>query len=216
MLRKRTRERLTDFGAGPDGKVTYLGEHVRYVGTVPLRRVVGQLWVATAVAAVATLVPGFLPVKGLSGTLVVTAAFVMQFVALVMVVWGLARLSAQGPRMRLYVREETADALPRRALAGLVAAGVAAVGEVVLLAMGAVPLAAYEVVFLAAEVIVALALLALRAACGQFAWEEEPAQKPRKRKSPKPAAADKGDKGTAAAAKDARGEKDLPPADSAR
>ena len=199
MLRKRTRERLTDFGEGPDGKLTYLGEHVRYVGTAPLGRVVSQLWVATVVAAAATLVPGFLPVKGLAGTLVVTAAFVMQFIALVMVVWGLARLSAQGPRMRLYVREETADALPRRALAGIVAAAVATVGEVVLLAMGSVPLAAYEVVFLASEVIVMAALLALRGACGQFAWEEEPAQKSRKAKK------------AGNAAKDAAGEKNLPP-----
>ena len=207
MLRKRTRERLTDFGAGPDGKVAYLGEHVVYAGAAPLRRVVSQLWVATVVAVAATLVPGFLPVRGLAGTLVVTVAFVMQFIGLVMVVWGLARLSAQGPRMRLYVREETADALPRRALAALVAAAVAAVGEVVLLAMGTVPLAAYEVVFLACEVVVVSALLALRAACGQFVWEEEPAKRPKKTRRAKEPGAD-----AQTASKGAPGEKDLPPA----
>lgn len=170
-MRKRTRERLSDFGPDENGKLAYKGEHVRHVGEVPLRALVTRLWVAAAVAVVAALVPGFLPVAGLSGTLIVTFAYVVQVVALVSVVWALARLSAAGERVRVYVREETADALGTRSLVGVVAAAVAAVGEVFLLVTGSLPVAPLELVFLAAEAAFVAALLALRATASRFSWE---------------------------------------------
>lgn len=172
-MRKRTRERLSDFGPDEDGKLSYQGEHVRHVGEVPFRTLVTRLWVAAAVAVAAVLVPGFLPVAGLSGTLVVTFAYVVEVVALVSVVWALARLSAAGERVRVYVREETADALGARSVIGVVAAAVAVVGELFLLVTGSVQLAPLELVFLAAEAAFVAALLVLRATAAHFVWESD-------------------------------------------
>ncbi len=175
MMRKRTRERLSDFGEGPDGKIEYQGATCRYVSDVPLPKVRVRLWAQVCLGLVAAVAPGFMPVAGLVGTIVTVVAYVAQLVAMVTVVWALARLTAvkASEPVRVYVREETADAIPRRAL---VAAGIAllvALSEVSTLIMG-LPLSPFELAFLACEAICMVCLVQVRKSCELMSWQEEP------------------------------------------
>ena len=54
-MRKKARERLKDFGPDDNGKMAYLGDHVRLTEGQDRRRLVTTLWVACGVATLAVL-----------------------------------------------------------------------------------------------------------------------------------------------------------------
>ena len=90
---------------------------------------------------------------------------------MVAVLWGMGRFSVAGERVRVYVRDETVGALPRRCVVAAALGLVAAVGEVVLLATGGSAPAAADFAFLACEAVSVVALVTLRRACLDTAWE---------------------------------------------
>ncbi|MBM6775090.1 hypothetical protein [Olsenella profusa] len=174
-MRKKERERLKDFQRGEDGHYVYAGDHVRLVGA-DRRRLLAVLWGSCGVALLASAVAGVANPGGLSGCPYVVMPYMCQLVALVSVVWGLGRLTvalrdAAGGRVRAYVRDETAGALPLRSAIAIGCALVAAVGEVVFLATGGTAVAPAEIALLACEVVVVVALVALRAAVRTAEWE---------------------------------------------
>ena len=173
-MRKKERERLKDFGEDENGKISYLGDYVRLVGEIGRTRLLGTLWGAFAVAAVATLVPGVLNPAGLSGCPYVVMPYMLQVVALVSAVWALGRLTVAlraGERVRVYVRDETVGALPARSVVAIVLTLVCAVGEVVYLTLSALSWGAAEVALLACEAVAIIALVVIRRAAKASAWE---------------------------------------------
>ena len=170
-MRKKARERLKDFGPDDNGKMAYLGDHVRLTGGQDRRRLIATLWVTCGVAAAAVLGASFANPVSLVGCPYVVMPYIGQFVALVAVLWGMGRLTVSGERMRVYVRDETVGALPRRAVVGIAFGLVAAVGEIVyLFVVGSAPGAA-DIGFLACEVVSVVALVALRQTCLATEWE---------------------------------------------
>lgn len=170
-MRKKERERLKDFGPDDNGKMSYLGDHVRLADGHDRGCLLRTLWVACGVAVAAVVGASLANPAGLSGCPYVVLPYMCQFVALVWVLWGMGRLSVAGERVRVYVRDETVGALPLRCVVAAALGLVAAVGEVVFIATsGAVPAAA-DFAFLACEVVAVAALVALRRACLGTAWE---------------------------------------------
>ena len=170
-MRKKARERLKDFGPDDNGKMSYLGDHVRLVEGQDRRRLVTTLWVACGVATLAVLGASLANPGGLSGCPYVVAPYIGQFVAMVSVLWGMGRLSVAGERVRVYVRDETFGALPRRAVVAAALGLAAVVGEIVLLAVSGAAPGAAEIVFLSCEAVSVVALVALRQACLVTEWE---------------------------------------------
>ena len=170
-MRKKARERLKDFGPDDNGKMSYLGDHVRLVEGQDRRRLVTTLWVTCGVATLAVLGASLANPGGLSGCPYVVAPYIGQFVAMVSVLWGMGRLSVAGERVRVYVRDETFGALPRRAVVAAALGLAAVVGEIVLLAVSGVAPGAAEIVFLACEAVSVVALVALRQTCLATEWE---------------------------------------------
>lgn len=170
-MRKKARERLKDFGPDDNGKMAYLGDHVRLAGGQDRRRLVVTLWAACGAATLAVLGASLANPAGLSGCPYVVLPYMLQFVALVWVLWGMGRLSVAGERVRAYVRDETVGALPLRCVVAAALGLVAAAGEVVLLATSGTAPAAADFAFLACEVVAVAALVALRRACLDTAWE---------------------------------------------
>lgn len=170
-MRKKARERLKDFGPDDNGKMSYLGDHVRLVEGQDRRRLVTTLWVACGVATLAVLGASLANPAGLSGCPYVVVPYMCQFVALVSVIWGMGRLSVAGERVRVYVRDETFGALPRRAVIAAALGLVAVVGEIVLLAVSGAAPGVAEIVFLSCEAVSVVALVALRQACLATEWE---------------------------------------------
>ena len=117
-MRKKARERLKDFGPDDNGKMAYLGDHVRLADGHDRGRLLRSLWVACGVAVIALLAASLANPAGLSGCPYVVMPYMLQFVALVWVLWGMGRLSVAGARVRVYVRDETVGALPRRSPLG--------------------------------------------------------------------------------------------------
>lgn len=170
-LRKKERERLKDFGRDESGKIAYLGDHVRLAAGHDRRRLLATLWAACGAGALAVVGASFANPAGLSGCPYVVLPYMAQFVAVVWVVWGLGRLTAAGERVRVYVRDETVGALPRRCVVAAALGLAAAVGETVLLAVsGAAPVAA-DVAFLACEAVSVAAFVVARRTCLATAWE---------------------------------------------
>lgn len=170
-MRKKARERLKDFGTDENGKLAYLGEHVRLADGQDRRRIVTTLWAACGVATLAVLGASLANPGGLSGCPYVVLPYMCQFVAMVSVVWGMGRLSVTGERMRAYVRDETFGALPRRSVAAAALGLAAVVGEVVLLIVSSAAPGVPELAFLACEAVSVVALVALRQACLATEWE---------------------------------------------
>lgn len=170
-MRKKRRERLSEFGTDERGKLAYLGEHVRLASGTDRRALIAALWVPFAVAAVATVVPAALNPRGFAGCPYVLLPYVAQLMLLVSVAWALARFTVAGERVRAYVRDETAGSLPGRCAAGAVCALVTFVGEVVLLALTAEAPGPVELVLFVGELASAAALLALRRSAAAIAWE---------------------------------------------
>lgn len=170
-MRKRERERLRDFGRDESGRMSYLGDHVRLAEGHDRRRLLRALWAALAVAALAVVGAALVNPAGLSGYPFVVLPYMLQFVVLVWVAWGVGRLSVAGERVRVYVRDETVGALPMRCVAAAALGLVSAAGEVVLLATSGVAPAAAEFAFLACEVVALVALVTLRRVCLSTAWE---------------------------------------------
>ena len=170
-MRKKQRERPSDFGRDESGKIAYLGDHVRLAAGHDRRRLLVTLWAACGTTAAAVLGASLANPGGLSGCPYVVVPYVVEFVATVSVVWGMCRLSAAGERMRAYVRDETVGALPRRALVAAVAALACAAGEVVLLVLGAQAPGAAELVFFACQALAVVALAVLRRTCLATSWE---------------------------------------------
>ena len=170
-MRKKARERLKDFGPDDNGKMAYLGDHVRLADGHDRRRLLRTLWAACGLAVVAVVGASLANPAVLSGCPYVVLPYMCQFVALVWVLWGMGRLSVAGERVRAYVRDETVGALPLRCVVAAALGLVAAVGEVVLLATsGTAPVAA-DLVFLACEAVAVAALVAVRRTCLATAWE---------------------------------------------
>ena len=170
-MRKKERERLSDFGRDESGKMAYLGDHVRLADGHDRCRLLATLWAACGVATAAVVAASLANPEGLSGCPYVVVPYMLQFVTMVWVLWGMGRLSAAGERVRVYVRDETVGALPRRCVAALALGLVAAVGEVVLLATSVTAPAPADLAFLSCEVVAAAALVALRRACLATTWE---------------------------------------------
>lgn len=173
-MRKKERERLGDFGPDEDGRLTYLGDHVRLVGEPGRARLLGTLWGAVAAAAVATVAPGIANPAGLSGCPYVVLPYMLQVVALVSVAWALGRLSVAlrgGERVRAYVRDETVGSLPGRSLLAAALALVCAVGEVVYLTLSATAPGPAEVALLACEAVVVCALVVVHRTAKASEWE---------------------------------------------
>lgn len=170
-MRKKERERLKDFGRDESGRMSYLGDHVRLAEGYDRRRLLATLWAACGVAALAVVGAALANPGGLSGCPYVVLPYMLQFVAVVWVIWGMGRLSVAGERVRVYVRDETVGALPLRCVVAAALGLVAAVGEVVLLATSGTAPAAADFAFLACEVVALAALVALRRTCLATAWE---------------------------------------------
>ena len=170
-MRKKARERLKDFGLDDNGKMAYLGDHVRLVDGSSRRSLLVALWTAGGLAVAAAVGASLVNPEGLSGCPYVVMPYMVQLVALVSVVWALGRFSVAGKRVRAYVRDETVGALPLRTLVSLVLALVATVGELVFLALTDATLGAPELVFLALEVMCVVALVVLRRICLDVEWE---------------------------------------------
>ena len=170
-MRKKERERLKDFGRGDDGKMAYLGDHVRLADGQDRGRLFRALWTACGTATLATLVASLANPAGLSGCPYVVMPYMLQFVAMVWVLWGMGRLSVAGERVRVYVRDETVGALPLRCVVAAVLALVAAVGEVVFLVLSGAAPAAADFAFLACEAVAVVALVALRRLCLATTWQ---------------------------------------------
>lgn len=173
-MRKKERERLKDFGPGEDGRLTYLGDHVRLVGEPGRARLLGTLWGAVAAAAVATVASGIANPAGLSGCPYVVLPYMLQVVALVSVAWALGRLSValrDGERVRAYVRDETVGSLPGRSLLALALALVCAVGEVVYLALSGTTPGPAEAALLACEAVAVCALVVVHRTAKASEWE---------------------------------------------
>ena len=173
-MRKRERERLKDFGAGEDGRITYLGDHVRLVGRLGRGRLLATLWGALAVAVIATVAPGAANPAGLTGCPYVVLPYMLQVVALVSLAWALGRLSVAlggDGRVRVYVRDETIGALPGRCLLAAALALVCAVGEAVYLTVSSVAVGPAEVALLACEVVVVCALVVACRTARASEWE---------------------------------------------
>ncbi|WP_273446997.1 hypothetical protein [Thermophilibacter provencensis] len=170
-MRKKARERLKDFGLDDNGKMAYLGDHVRLAGGQDRRRLVVTLWAACGLAVVAVVGASLANPAGLSGCPYVVLPYIAQFVSMVAVLWGMGRFSVGGERVRVYVRDETVGALPRRCVVAAALGLVAAAGEVVLLATSGTAPAAADFAFLACEAVSVVALVTLRRACLDTAWE---------------------------------------------
>ena len=170
-VRKKERERLKDFGPDDNGKMAYLGDHVRLVAGQDRRRLAAALWAACGVGAMSVLGASLANPAGLSGCPYVVLPYVAQFVAMVSVLWGMGRFSVAGERVRAYVRDETVGALPRRAVVAAALGLVAVVGEVALLATGGSAPAAADFAFLACEAVSVVALVTLRRLCLATEWE---------------------------------------------
>ena len=170
-MRKKARERLKDFGPDDNGKMAYLGDHVRLAGGQDRRRLVVTLWAACGAAALAVLGASLANPAGLSGCPYVVLPYIAQFVSMVAVLWGMGRFSVAGERVRVYVRDETVGALPRRCVVAAALGLVAAVGELVLLATGGSAPAAADFAFLACEAVSVVALVTLRRLCLATTWQ---------------------------------------------
>ena len=170
-MRKKARERLKDFGPDDNGKMAYLGDHVRLTEGQDRRRLVTTLWVACGVATLAVLGASLANPAGLTGCPYVVMPYMCQFVAIVSVLWGMGRLSVAGERVRAYVRDETFGALPRRAVVAAALGLVATVGEVVLLVVSGTAPGVAELAFLACEAASVAALVVLRQVCLATTWE---------------------------------------------
>lgn len=171
-MRAKTHARRTkDVKQNADGSYEYAGEYLRFADTTPRKQSLVRMGVALGAAVVATVVPGFLPTEALSGQLAVTMSWVVQLVAGVACVWGFARLALAGERVRPYLREETADRLPSRAVVAAAFAAFAAVGDVVRLAVSATVPDAVELAFLACELIAAVGFFVLFLAARSLRWE---------------------------------------------
>lgn len=170
-MRKKERERLKDFGRDDDGKMAYLGDHVRLADGQDRSRLLRALWAACGAATLATLAASLANPAGLSGCPYVVMPYMLQFVAMVWVLWGMGRLSVAGERVRVYVRDETVGALPLRCVVAAALTLVAAVGEVVFLALSAAAPAAVDFAFLACEAVAVVALVVLRRLCLATTWQ---------------------------------------------
>ena len=170
-MRKKARERLKDFGPDDNGKMAYLGDHVRLADGHDRRRLLGTLWAACGLGVAAVTGASLANPVGLSGCPYVVLPYMCQFVAMVWVIWGMGRLSVAGERVRVYVRDETVGALPLRCVVASALGLVAAVGEVVLLVSSGAAPAAADFAFLACEVVAVASLVALRRACLATTWE---------------------------------------------
>lgn len=170
-LRKKERERLKDFGRDESGKIAYLGDHVRLAEGSDRRRLLATLWAAGGLAAAAVVGASLANPGGLVGCPYVVLPYMLQFVAMVWVLWGMGRFAVAGERVRVYVRDETVGALPRRCVAAAALGLLAAAGEVVLLVSSASAPVPADFAFLACEAASVAALVALRRACLATTWE---------------------------------------------
>lgn len=171
MRRKTHQRRTKDVRQNADGSYSYEGEYLRFSDQTPRRASLARLGALLAVAAVATVLPGFLPVAALTGQLAVTMSYIAQVVAVVSCAWGTARLARAPERFRTYLREETADRLPGRAVVAAFFAGAALVGDVALTATGVVALTGFELGFFACEVVAAASMVLFWQAAKRLAFE---------------------------------------------
>lgn len=171
-MRKKTHDRrVRHIEKTAEGTYTYTGEFLRLVAPTARAQALPRMAVLAGAAAMACVLPGLMPVAGLTRTLNVTLSYAAQVVAVVTVVWALVRLARAGEKIRSYVREETADQLPSRALMSAFFAAVTAAGDLVRLIGEGVAPDGFELAFLACELLCAVACALLWRYARSLCWE---------------------------------------------
>ena len=171
-MRKRTYKRVQNFEFTEHGNAQYRGGYVCLATGRSHQRLLASLWSLLAATTLATLVPGIINPRGLSGCPYVVMPYVGQVVALVSVIWTTGRFTAEGRKLRAYVRDEIVDALPMRSIVMAAFAGITTIGEAIYLTRSGIVPGVFELVMIVCGLVTVACGYVIRCTIMSCTWED--------------------------------------------
>lgn len=171
--KKKRRAYLDDFKQNTKGDYEYHGTHYVWDGPKEtLKKELLTLWLYAGGMAVCVILAGCLPVQSMINCVYVILPFTVCFICAVSVIWGLARMTSGGSRLRAYVYDATVEQVPLRAVGTMIGAAVTIAGEVVYLVKnGFESQMAASVFFILALAAAFLLLYFLRVRIQKMTWK---------------------------------------------
>ncbi len=170
---KGRRAYLNDFKLNDKGEYNYEGILYAWAGEKEAyRSTLLTLWVLGVLQMIMSVSAGFVEAPGIMDAFYVILPYIISMVAGVSVLWAVIRMTEGKVPLRAYVYKASVAALPVRSLIVMIAAGIAAVGEICyVIANGTQGKTALIVLFIVLEAVTVISSIGIFKKVQNMPWE---------------------------------------------